>query len=399
MSYYILPKNPNSIAIEICLENEEEPHSPYISHSLIHHCKDVKNLINRLCENEKEYLYRSIEELSKIVNPYEYIYSKVAGSKFSVSKLKPSSNAFYDFLEISQTLNIFDVYSENSISSVHFGKNNSATIECLNMLREENNDTNIGFDKIDDYEVNDVKLNNMHFLFYEFCGEKNEMIIDYVKFLQFLLIKQKNFGSCIIKISDLFYKPVLDITYLLSSLFERVYIIKPNTSSITSCEKYIVCKYFTYNRERVNIYLRSLSLFDVNLQKGDSIATSTSSKTISSLVKGTMPYHFINKIEEANIIVGQQQLESLNQIVNILKNKNKEERVEFLKKNNLQKCIYWCEKYKIPYNKFSEKTNIFLSFLKNPEEEEVEVPEKNENYFDEENRVVIKIFDNEETFD
>ena len=34
--------------------------------------------------------------------------------------------------------------------------------------------------------------------------------------------------------------------------------------------------------------------------------------------------------------------------------------LEILKKNNIQKCVNWCEKYKIPCNKFSEKINIFL---------------------------------------
>jgi hypothetical protein len=31
-----------------------------------------------------------------------------------------------------------------------------------------------------------------------------------------------------------------------------------------------------------------------------------------------------------------------------------------IKKTNIQKSVAWCEKYKIPCNKFSEKTNIFL---------------------------------------
>jgi hypothetical protein len=46
----------------------------------------------------------------------------------------------------------------------------------------------------------------------------------------------------------------------------------------------------------------------------------------------------------------------------------------------LQKCIHWCEKYKIPYNKFSEKANIFLSFFKNNDNEnEIEVGNEIEN--------------------
>jgi S-adenosylmethionine:tRNA ribosyltransferase-isomerase len=42
----------------------------------------------------------------------------------------------------------------------------------------------------------------------------------------------------------------------------------------------------------------------------------------------------------------------------------KEEKIETIKRNNIQKSISWCEKFKIPYNKFVEKTNIFLPVLK-----------------------------------
>jgi hypothetical protein len=69
-----------------------------------------------------------------------------------------------------------------------------------------------------------------------------------------------------------------------------------------------------------------------------------------------------------NIILGHQQLESLNQIINILKNKSKEEKIENIKKTSIQKAVTWCEKFKIPCNRFSEKTNIFLPIIKGPKE-------------------------------
>ena len=77
-----------------------------------------------------------------------------------------------------------------------------------------------------------------------------------------------------------------------------------------------------------------------------------------------MPYYFLNKIDDINIIIGQQQLESLNKIINLLKSKNKDNNLELLKKNNIQKCVNWCEKYKIPCNKFSDRINIFLPLEK-----------------------------------
>jgi hypothetical protein len=58
-------------------------------------------------------------------------------------------------------------------------------------------------------------------------------------------------------------------------------------------------------------------------------------------------------------------LETFDQIINILKNKNKDEKIEFLKKSNIQKSISWCEKYRVPYFKFSEKPNIFLPLQQN----------------------------------
>jgi hypothetical protein len=70
------------------------------------------------------------------------------------------------------------------------------------------------------------------------------------------------------------------------------------------------------------------------------------------------------KINDLNIVMGQQQIESLDQVINIYKNKNKDEKIENIKKSNIQKSVSWCEKFKIPCNKFAEKTNIFLPIIK-----------------------------------
>jgi hypothetical protein len=47
-------------------------------------------------------------------------------------------------------------------------------------------------------------------------------------------------------------------------------------------------------------------------------------------------------------------------LISLFKSKSKEEKCELWKKNNIQKCIKWCEKFKIPYNKFTDRVNIFL---------------------------------------
>jgi hypothetical protein len=91
-------------------------------------------------------------------------------------------------------------------------------------------------------------------------------------------------------------------------------------------------------------------------------------KNILSILNFEIPYYFKMKLDDINIIFGQQQLESLDLIINILKNKNKEDKIETIKKTNIQKSVSWCEKYKIPCNKFSEKTNIFLPISKENKE-------------------------------
>ena len=170
-----------------------------------------------------------------------------------------------------------------------------------------------------------------------------------------IIIKNQNIdGISIIKIDNIFYKPIIEVLFILSTLFEQVIIIKPQVSNILSSDRYIVCKKFTppVNLHKIQIQLQEIEKQIYNLEDN---------MTIISLIQNSISYHFINKIEESNIVIGQQQLETFDQIINIIKNKNKDDKIETIKRNHIQKCIIWCEKYKIPHNKFIDKTNIFLN--------------------------------------
>ena len=185
---------------------------------------------------------------------------------------------------------------------------------------------------------------------------------------------QINNGSCIIKINNTCYKPVIDFIYALSSLYDKVYILKPNSSNVTSFEKYIVCKRYQCKTDysRLN-YFTLLSLIrNVNAEN----------TIINSFLDFDIPYYFLSKIDDINVIIGHQQIESLDIISNLFKNKNREERIEAFKKTNIIKSIAWCEKYKIPYNKFSEKINIFLPLNKVTNESSEESQDINTNSFD-----------------
>ena len=104
----------------------------------------------------------------------------------------------------------------------------------------------------------------------------------------------------------------------------------------------------------INEYLNSnfVKLFDVMkcLEPG---------MHINQIISYNIPYYFKAKVNDINIIIGKNQLDALDQIISIYKNKNKEEKIDNLKKLNIQKAVTWCEKFKIPCNKFAEKTNRY----------------------------------------
>jgi len=130
-------------------------------------------------------------------------------------------------------------------------------------------------------------------------------------------------------------------------MFDKVTIMKPNVSNVFSNKKYVICKnYLRKGKSPIeyNDFLESVK----NVKDQPVI--------INSIITNSLSYYFLNKIEEINIMIGQQKLEFCDQIISLIKNKNKEEKIETIKYVNIQKCIYWCEKYKIPFNKFPERS-------------------------------------------
>jgi hypothetical protein len=353
MSYYILPKNIHNINVNPQYSNELC--RPSISYSLLNYYHEVKIQIDEMFVDDCDLSDNSFEDAIKIINPYEFIFSKVPGSKFSVSKLKPKNNIFYDLLEIYNNLNIFESFKyDNVINVLHVSPNYVDAIECFEMFREGLSDMHYSSNKIDiDNDLNGIK---MDFIFYESETESSNYFVSLIQAIIVILRNQKKNGTSVIKIGSVFHKPVIDILYYLSSLYDKVYISKPNTNNIISFDRYIVCKSFIYDEQSIH-YLK------LNYLKLLIFIKKLENKHVYSVLDFDVPYFFKNKIDDLNIIIGQQQLEALDQIITIYKNKNKNDKIELIKKNNIQKSVSWCEKYKIPCNKFAEKINIFLPIV------------------------------------
>jgi hypothetical protein len=359
MNYYILPKNNIQIKIKGQF-SEKNILDPYISQSVIrcfNHNQKQLDIINEF-NNESD-----INIVNKILNTYEFILSVVPNSKLSVSKLKSESNIFFELIEIFHLCNINDILSNKTeIIITNISPNHTSCTYLLNIIREDKNDIYIS----EEFDINtvitffllDSSCKNLDFLFFEFNKEDYINVSSYftnmILVLQIILKHQSNFGITIIKIDNIFYKVIIDVIYILAGLFEKVYIIKPSVSNSFSSERYIICKSFIpLNNSYKNNIAFKLSEIIKSYHSINNI--------LESILENKISYFFISKIEESNIVIGQQQLEVLNQMINIIKNKNKDDKLEIIKRQNIQKCIQWCEKYKIPHNKFVDKINIFLN--------------------------------------
>lgn len=123
-------------------------------------------------------------------------------------------------------------------------------------------------------------------------------------FTCFLILEDK--GDFVLKIFDIFTKISVDIIYLLTCVFEDVYITKPLTSRPTNSEKYIVCK--GYIRKNFTTQIKN-TLFKclVNLN-------------VCSIFK-ELPECFINTIKLYNETFISQQIKYIEENLFLLKDK------------------------------------------------------------------------------
>ena len=393
MNYYIIPKNNFNIQINPLVRPDVI--NPYISYSLIYFLNNIYTQLLNIDEfkpdggtsNSSSNGESTIEYINRIINPFEFIHTNVPGSSLSVSKVKPSSNLFFELMEVFQLCNITDILSvKKQINIAHLTSNNSSTIDLLNMLREDNDDSIIDIE----FDYNTIYKNlietplvvKVDLFIFEF---KEEDYIDTRQYINNMLLvlyiivnNQSNMGTSVIKIDNIFYKSIVDILFIFSAIFDKVFLIKPSISKVTKGERFIICKNLDID---VISHTKLLQQLDKYF-KESSINVITNN--IHSIIDNNIPYYFSNKIEESNAVIGQQQLEAYDQIINILKNKNKDDKIEVLKRSHIQKCIQWCEKNQLPHNKFVERVNIFLN-VKKKDEVENELDKKDDLEEDGEN--------------
>ena len=386
MSYFFLPQIHKIIDINSIAISTDINHKIILSKSLCFYLNSMKKQIDNYTINWDNY--------KKYTNPYEYIHTTIPYTKISICKLKPLSRSFYKLIEIDGLLHLFE--SKDPIITFHLAEGPGGFIEAIELLRSNTNDIYYGMTLIDnnndnipgwkkskyflskhnnifietgkDKTGNLCNVDNLWFVYNNYKGSidfvtgdggfdfsidfnKQEVLSTKLIFCQmcFAFAIQKIGGTFILKIFDIFTQATIDLLYILSSVYEQLIIIKPNTSRQANSEKYVICKNFKL--EETYELIENLSqLFPIV----------NSDIIIERFLNIDIPNLYTNKLEDINAIIGQQQLENILSTLYLLDN-NKPEKIENIKKNNIQKCIQWCIKYKLPYNKNIQQLNLFLS--------------------------------------
>ena len=440
MTYYLLPRT--NIFLYKHIQYSVGPDNPcVISTSLANYLYEIKTKIN---EREREWdLYK------KYTNPYEYIHTIIPSKKKSISKHRPLSRSYFKMIEMINTFNIQFPPNEG-IRTFHLAEGPGGFIEALVHSRNQKKDVYIGMTILDianDYNIpawkksqsflrensnvlietgsdhtgNILSLDN-----FVYCKErygssmdlitadggfdfsinfnKQELHIADLLFAQvcFALCMQKKNGTFILKLFDCFMQHSVDILYILSAFYEKVYMIKPHTSRFANSEKYIVCKGFIHTTNTVFYpYLFRAFHQMTSLSQGIDPAASTLTSGCASTLMGapgltngsasastlmgapgltngsasastlmgapgltkvsglirplrfldiSISYCFLTKLEEYNAIFGQQQLENIHSTISLIDNKNKQDKIDHLIKTNLTKSIQWCIKHQVPFS-------------------------------------------------
>jgi len=333
------------------------------------------------------------DKYKKCTNPYEYIHSLIPNTKQSIATLKPISRSFFKMVEICQSMALLELLPP-VCSTFHLAEGPGGFIEAMAYMRKNPADTYYGMTLIDDtnqnvpgwrkskyFLINNpnviietgiegngdlTKPDNLRYCYDKYNGKmdlitgdggfdfsfqypQQEQISTKLITCQigFAIAMQKVGGTFILKVYDTFTRFSLDLLFLLANLYDQVSIIKPNTSRYANSEKYVVCKGF-----RGTTTLEIVKQFYKILQQPEPI--------VGSLFDFELPYLFTNKIEEFNAIIGQQQIDTIVSTIYLIDNNNKYDKIEHMKKKNIQKCITWCQKYGIPYNNSIQSNNLFI---------------------------------------
>lgn len=324
MTYFVLPHVYEKIlpgSINIKFDNINNINNNNINQSLINYLKKTNVILNTL---KIEY-----SKINHIIEPYEELsnYISINNKKLNFNK------TYFKLIEIIKT---FDIINNNNDILM-----NNKKLNCVYFTEaDENifiNAINFFYNNICHNYFTSLTENNIENKIHDviFCDllndtdeyNENKMLLQIFKSLSI----QRTQGTLILKVFNFFSKVKQETLYMLSMLYDNVYIYKPTIISQISSEKYIICKSL---KQINNLDTISNIIFNKIVN---------SSLQVTQLINFNINKFYLNMLIEANSILGQQQLENMNSIIIFIEQINQNNKLDIIKTQNNIKCINWCK--------------------------------------------------------
>ena len=301
---------------------------PKLSCSMYNYLSELKIKAQKLDDNWVYY------------NSYMWLYMPTTIKNICVSGIEHVKDnqtfihnniILYELIEISCVLHLFT--ESNTIICRHFGNHESIYEKSIHQIRNTHGkqcqfikDTNIMYDTIFIDATNDI--DNEY--------EISKLAITYI--CQAILM-QKRKGTLVLKMGDCFSQLSLDTIFLLSSLFEKSYFMKPTVSFLTSSTRYFICRDFRFDKLQNGLRTGLQTLYA-------QINQTIEPRYLFRILKINIPSMFTNKLEEINSILGQPRLEYIHQCLN--QHELYPEKPLHTIPNDIRKCVDWCMRFKVP---------------------------------------------------
>lgn len=343
------------------------------------------------------------DKMKKIGNPYELIYTTYNKKKKndSISLYSPISRSYFKLWEIFYNFNVFEQFNKNekyiyahlaegpggfmeatynyrskilstqNLGDIFYGitlKPTNDYVPDWNKIKKVfNNSPNINIEYGNLYNIDDVnnylkifKKKKAHFATadggFDYSTDFNRQEVNSCKIIYSETVIALNVlrkgGSFVCKVFDLFSYSMIQIMYLLYSVFEKVIIYKPETSRPANSEKYIVCINFHDNisQENKNKLIENIKVWN----------DITNEENTAMFENIKIDGDFLHKLSEYNLKYIEYQMHYLKNTIKLSETKMEKNEYNKLINNQVSCAINWCKKYgvKINENSIYYKKNV-----------------------------------------
>ena len=353
-----------------CKSRIDEGHSEYwdIAKKTINEYENILLYLKFKNSFRKTPISRAYFKLHEIMTDYSYEFSYIFEKMSKSAHLAEGPGGFIEsFVDFSSKYNIQNV--NKYTITLKTTNNSSMQIPLLKFskkyIENYNIKINYGMDGTGDifklhninYFVNFVQPHTCDFITadggFDFSEnfntqeEKfNQMLVSEVLLI---LNLQKNKGCSIIKLFDFFNTETQIVIYILSLVYNKVYVTKPLSSRPANSEKYLVCCDFVQNNYTQNLqdllqeFVKNFSLYEkIKTPLLQNIEAQFKKSHLSNIITEFNDHYTKRQVEYIRKTL--KELSFINDNIKTTKDKN-----SYIK-NKLQKSMVHCEKWCNSYN-------------------------------------------------